>query len=257
MKRTVLPNLTISCLLFAVFLMGLSFNTKPVKASGTIYIRPDGSIDPPDAPISTVDNVTYTLTGNITSDADGIVVERSNIIIDGAGFMVESAHAGTKGIDLSGMANVTIKNVNVKRFYDGICFYDSSNNTIIGNNITNNYYGIFLEASSNNVIFHNNFINNTKQVHDLSWSYPQLHPSINVWDNGFSSGGNYWSDYEERYPDATEINHSGIWDTPYVIDSNNIDHYPMIPEFPSPIILPLLTIATLLAVTVYTRKHII
>jgi hypothetical protein len=62
MKRTVLPNLTIFCLLFAVFLMGLSFTTKPVKASGTIYTRPDGSIDPPDAPISSIDNVTYTLT---------------------------------------------------------------------------------------------------------------------------------------------------------------------------------------------------
>jgi len=41
----------------------LALNIQPVKASGTIYIRADGSIDPPTAPISTDDNVTYTFTG--------------------------------------------------------------------------------------------------------------------------------------------------------------------------------------------------
>lgn len=39
----------------------------------TIYIRADGSVDPPAAPISSVDNVTYTFTDNIY---DNIVVER-------------------------------------------------------------------------------------------------------------------------------------------------------------------------------------
>ena len=43
-------------------------NIQPVKAwTGTVYIRADGSIDPPDAPIITYDNVTYTLTDNISS----------------------------------------------------------------------------------------------------------------------------------------------------------------------------------------------
>jgi len=36
--------------------MGLNIET--VKASGTIYIRADGSIDPPTANITTTDNVT-------------------------------------------------------------------------------------------------------------------------------------------------------------------------------------------------------
>lgn len=39
-------------------------------------IRADGSIDPSDVLIITYDNVTYTLTDNITSSADGIVVEK-------------------------------------------------------------------------------------------------------------------------------------------------------------------------------------
>jgi hypothetical protein len=38
------------------------------------------------------------------------------------------------------------------------------------------------------------------------------------WDYG--SIGNYWSDYLSRYSNATEIDHSGIGDTPYaIIDS--------------------------------------
>jgi hypothetical protein len=36
------------------------FKVQGVEAYGTIYIRADGSIDPPTAPISTIDNVTCT-----------------------------------------------------------------------------------------------------------------------------------------------------------------------------------------------------
>ncbi len=45
------------------------------------------------------------------------------------------------------------------------------------------------------------------------------------WDNG--QVGNYWSDYFTKYPNATELDSSGIGNTPYVIDSNNIDNYPL------------------------------
>ncbi len=46
-------------------MLTFAYNIQPVKASGTIYIRADGSVDPPTAPISTVDNVTYAFTNNI------------------------------------------------------------------------------------------------------------------------------------------------------------------------------------------------
>jgi parallel beta-helix repeat protein len=147
-------------------MLALAFNIRHVKASGTIYIRADGSIDPPDAPISSVDNVTYTLTGNITSDADGIVVERSNIIVDGAGYTVQGTGAMfSRGIYLSDGGkvyyfNVTIKNVKIVAFWYGILF-DSSNNCIFGNNITNNEYGFWIESSSNN-IFRNNSVTSNR-----------------------------------------------------------------------------------------------
>jgi len=77
----------------------------------------------------------------------------------------------------------------------------------------------------------------------------------NFWDDG-ASKGNYWSDYEERYPNATEIDGSGIWNTQYIIDTNNQDNYPLVPEFPSFLILALsMAAATLLAVIAYRSKY--
>jgi len=49
--------------------------------------------------------------------------------------------------------------------------------------------------------------------------------SNNTWDNG--SKANYWNDYIERYPNATQKN--GIWETPYNIPlGNNSDRYPLV-----------------------------
>ena len=38
--------------LLSIGMLALAFNIQPVRASGTIYIRADGSIDPPTAPVS-------------------------------------------------------------------------------------------------------------------------------------------------------------------------------------------------------------
>ena len=155
------PALALALMLL-VGTLCVAFNVQNAKASGTIYIRADGSIDPPDAPISTVDNVTYTLTGNITSDADGIVVERGNIIIDGAGYTVEGTGSWDyKGIGLEAQNNVTITNISINGFYYGIWLQDSSNNNLFGNNITdNNSYGIYLQDSSKNMLRNNNMTDN-------------------------------------------------------------------------------------------------
>jgi parallel beta-helix repeat protein len=165
----VLPTFfTIFCLLSAVFLIGLSFNVQPVKASGTIYIRADGSIDPPTAPISSVDNVTYTFTNNIN---DSIVVERNNIAVDGAGYIVQGTGASnSKGINLNESTNVIIQNTTIKNFYCGIYLLGSSSNTITGNNITDNAEGIYLWFSDYNSIVGNNVTNNGSGIDFVSSS---------------------------------------------------------------------------------------
>jgi len=153
-KRTVSE---IMLLLLLIGIFALAFNVQPVKASGTIYIRADGSIDPPDAPISTSDNVTYTFTDNIY---DNIVVERDSIVIDGQGYNVRGV--GTLyGVNLSYRSNVTIMNVEIEDFYVGIYLYESSNNSIVGCNITANVEsGIYLYESSNNDLVKNSITAN-------------------------------------------------------------------------------------------------
>ena len=133
-----------------------TFNILPVIAQGTIHIRADGSIEPPDAPISTVDNVTYTFIGNI----DALFVERDNIVVDGAGYTVHGG-SGT-GMDLSGRSNVTIQKTNIEGSECGIYLSVSSNNRITENNITTDIFdrSIVLSDSSHNSITGNKIITN-------------------------------------------------------------------------------------------------
>ena len=166
MLRKAVCGILLSILLFILMFLS-AINIKPAKAewTGTVYIRADGSIDPPDAPIKTYDNIIYTLTDNITSSGDGIVIERDNIRINGAGFVVRgiqrtSGGLYSVGIRLFGGGNVTIANFTIENFGIGIDLWLSSNSTIIENNIKNGDYGIIVSDSSNNRICRNNIVNN-------------------------------------------------------------------------------------------------
>jgi parallel beta-helix repeat protein len=143
-------------MLLLIILVASSFaplGVPRVEASGTIYIRADGSIDPPDAPISIVDNFTYTLTGNITAFTDGIVIERDNIVVDGVGYTLTGSGVNGNGATLTDRCNVTVRNMTIKNFTCGILLDSSPNNTLSGNNISGNEAtGISLYFSPNNVL---------------------------------------------------------------------------------------------------------
>ena len=296
-----------------------------VKAGGTIYIRSDGTVVGTDK-IQRDGNV-YTFTGNIY---DSIVVERDNIVVDGAGYTLQGTGSG-KGIDLSDRNTVTIQNVEIKEFNDGIWLFEASNNTLIGNSITaNNQWGIRLAGSSNNTVSGNNITNNdyggivvmtsdnntisgntvTSNFRGLDFTASEnnivsenriannndgialenMHNSIigntiknnsdtgiflhgaglnniignnltnnrrgilvsicynnviyhnnfvkntfhietdesnGIWDNG--EEGNYWDDYA-----GVDNDGDGIGDTPYVIDENNQDNYPLMNQWIPP-----------------------
>ncbi|MEM3597187.1 MAG: NosD domain-containing protein [Candidatus Bathyarchaeia archaeon] len=143
--------------MFTMFFIGtltFAFNIKPTEAewTGTVYIRADGSIDPPNAPIITYDNITYTLTDNITSSGDGIIVERDNIVIDGSGYMLQG------GIDISYRNNVTVCNLEISKgmlpIYEGLLVEYSFGCSILNNRLTD--CGIYVAGGSHGNLIENN-----------------------------------------------------------------------------------------------------
>jgi parallel beta-helix repeat protein len=205
-----------------------------------------------------------------------------------SGFTVDGG-LGSNGIYLNSVKNCEISNNNCSGHWAialgdssnnaiignncsnndvGISLWNSNNNALTGNNVTGNYIGIEIGSSSgniltentllknnwngvylqgtssNNELYHNNFINNSAS--DMG--------TLNQWDNGYPSGGNYWSDYKEKYKDEYSkdpedvkcgpnqdqlCGGDGIWDKPYKWISGNADaedKYPMVdrepPELP-------------------------
>ena len=165
-------------------------NVQHGKATGPVFIMADGSIYPPTAPIMTLDNVTYTLTGNINGS---LVIERDNIRLDGAGYALEGTGVyPSMGIQLSGRHNVTVENIDVEGFYYGIWINSSSSTTLTRNKITANVaYSIYIERSSDNIILENEVKNNDEYGLELHFSTSNNIAGNNITDNG--SDGIYLS----------------------------------------------------------------
>jgi parallel beta-helix repeat protein len=93
----------------------------------------------------------------------------------------------------------------------------------LNNKVANNQYGIKFSSSDNNVIHNNAFTNNTLQVISSE--------SINFWNDAYPLGGNYWSNHLgtdlKSGPNQNLPGSDGIEDTPYIIDTNNTDRYPL------------------------------
>jgi hypothetical protein len=76
---------------------------------------------------------------------------------------------------------------------------------------------IYCERSLPNAFYLNAFLDNAAQVIGANAS--------DTYDNG--TLGNYWDNYEERYPNAKRK--GGVWDTPYVVNATLgvVDRYPL------------------------------
>ena len=155
----------------------LSADSGSVK---TIFIRPDGSLDPNTAPVQR-DGSVYTLTANLVANVNfsGIVIERDDVVFDGASYVLQGDQWSGNAVASSGRGNVTIKNVKISGFLVGIllescpasnlCYnimdmcghagvlLDSSNlSTLTGNSLYACGNGIILDASSNAAVLCNN-----------------------------------------------------------------------------------------------------
>ena len=122
----------------------------------------------------------------------------------------------TLGIHFGGYSHYNKISQNIIRYcHTGVSIDWSQYVTISENNITANKQGlVFFMLTGPNLVFHNNFVGNDWQAST---------ETLELWDNGYPSGGNYWSDYS-----GVDSNHDGIGDTPYVINAQNRDNYPLI-----------------------------
>jgi parallel beta-helix repeat protein len=126
--------------------------------------------------------------------------------------------------------NVVSDNLLIGNERSGIALDESSGNLLSENVLANNAYGVWSIASRDK-LYHNNFVNNTVQ----SGSPPFSASSANSWDDGYPSGGNFWSNNNST--DSYMCEHQnitgsdGICDTVYAIDANNTDHYPLMGKF--------------------------
>ncbi|MCD6299036.1 MAG: right-handed parallel beta-helix repeat-containing protein, partial [Thermoplasmata archaeon] len=202
----------------------------------------------------------------IVNKSVSIVGESRNAVIDSSGDVINitagevnvswlTIRNGSIGMLISGSTNVTISNCNISNNILGVELNSSSDNNICGNNISGNSDdglwllhsnnntisknvfikngdsnvgtgGLNIYSSEGNIIYHNNFMDNYIQAYVSGSILP------NTWDNGYPSGGNYWSDFDEPSEGAQDNDSDGIVDSPYNISGvNNLDMHPLVKPF--------------------------
>jgi len=221
----------------------------------TITVNQDGSVTPPTELIRRSGNI-YILTGDINETQ--LIIERSNIVLDGNGHALSlMSGVSNPGVFIYyyplGVTNVVIKNLTVfTPLYTAISLTNCTNCQITGvtsgsyvaiagdnNTVTQSIVAVYVKyESENNCIFRNNitdlalfsgsnFIYENNILLDINHP-PYLGNYHNFWQNGLlGMVGNYWAVYSTIYPNASEREHTGVADDPYVLDAQNTDFHPL------------------------------
>lgn len=161
--------------------------------NNTIYIRPNGVVEPLTAPIQR-NGDTYTFRDNIFGS---IIIERDNAVIDGAGFTLqgtgEDDHRPSSNFVLnpgifdgwrpsesyitpdsnntgiySYAQGLTVKNLKITQCWCAIELEYSADHTIVQNQIIDNTMGIRIGYSSNNLIADNTIANSEQAITSMS-----------------------------------------------------------------------------------------
>lgn len=164
-------------------------------------------------------NSTLSLSNASHNTYDGIGLQHS----PGNTLRNNTAFNNAPGIMFGMSGSGTITGNTASRNTDGFFVFSSDDSTIKLNNVSANTVGIRVLSSYGNRIYHNLLLGNNEQASDNT--------DGNEWDNGYPSGGNYWSDYAGVDlmwgPGQNLTGSDGIGDTPYVIDTDSQDRYPL------------------------------
>lgn len=109
----------------------------------------------------------YELTQNIGNSANSIFcisITSSDVVFDGAGFMIDGTDAPNTNYGIyvynpsTILTNVTLKNLIVMKWGTGVNYSNAQNGIIDNNEVSNSNtnYGIYLSSSSSNILSNNN-----------------------------------------------------------------------------------------------------
>jgi len=145
--------------------------------------------------ISNTDNVT--LAGNLgtggASSSTSIIAISAGSRIFVSNNTLEGSTAAT-ALSLVDVVNATVAGNWISDSKNGIVVSGANGLNITANNIVRNGFGLYLDVGGlngifNAVMYHNNFVDN---IQSQAAYYPQV---VTVFDDGYPSGGNFWSDY--------------------------------------------------------------
>ena len=161
------------------------------------------------------------------------------------------------GTQLEGSLKTFSDNTVMAGYNDGVAFFSTSitNSKILNNNLSNSSIGLKMVSASSqgitfvgnsmyndqtvfrisgvssNLFYHNSFVNYS--VYQLSGNQTSL-----KWDNGYPSGGNFWSPYSGTDifsgPSQNITGSDGIGDTPFNVSGRNIDNFPLMKPWQNP-----------------------
>ena len=200
--------------------------------------------------VSAYETTALAVTNNVVSNNDwgvylwyvdsvtvaGNNASANNVVGIGFDFSANATATGNQlwdndwGFDVSETSHLVVRENAVGRSTsDAVAVTGGTNLTFVQNTFVGTGGGLMMVGATNTLVYHNAFLGNAIQAAD--------DPGANAWDDGYPSGGNYWSDYagvdscsgpnQNVCPDP-----DGIGDTPYVIDADSRDRHPLMSPAP-------------------------
>ena len=158
------------------------------------------------------------VTGVLITDSSNFTVSSNQVYHNG-----NSSYSYGLNANASSYGLIAYNNVYENKWDNIGLGYGSTNCTILGNNVTGfTVFGVWVDyGSEDNIFYGNNVANNVIAAQPVN--------VLSQWDSGIE--GNYWGNY--FVASNTDVNHDGIGDSPYVIDINNTDRFPLMGMFHS------------------------